>query len=774
LERIDIVRDHWGVPHVFAETDDGAFYGMGYATAQDRLYQMEFRRRYMYGTLSEMIGRRECSDPPCMDSVARDIFMRHMQFYSYAKARFYQLDPETAGFLKAYASGVNQYVADHPGELNELFDGQLPDPWMPWDSMLAWDYVAHAEPMESEVTNLHAFDDLVGQGYTSLEAATKLNPTVVYDDLGATVKQDDVPLATQRAMTEYDHQHPTFGGLKPNYTIAPHMSHAWAVSGDLTQTGEALLSGNPRQQITAPSFWSEIHIVGKTIDARGITIPGALGFFVGFTPYVAWTNTGTHGDLSDLYRLNNSFLGVEEYWFDGQVEQMACADQVVRIKGEEPIHIRVCNTGIGPNVTPILDAALPGEQYALSALPFVDRGRDTIQGQVGMMRAKSLKQFTDAIEGWRTPKANMIFATADNHIGYWYLGAVPTRSALSPLAGYMAQNGSASQYQWVEILPHDLRPHVIDPADGYVFNGNNLAAGSWYPIMNGSVSGGGETLRSARLREMLDMADDDGVITADEARDFLLDRTVPAYRDIMRAALQHRDWAGGVGFSSTARAAVDTLERWYQGGAVMAPDQPGYALAHWFSWKFRPANAGNLTHVYGEGEAGLAAFARHLRLTLDADPAYVLTEDEVEYCNWLLEDAWNSAQEELGSDPSQWKRNFRSHPTANQAAEYFDTLYERYGSLYTAYDQVYGPVNAPNAMTIWSDRGMAHGCFVDYQDVDDAESITPFGGSEHRDSPHFNDQVGLWRAGQLHPAPITRAAVDAVAESHTVITYAGG
>ncbi len=766
---VRIIRDEWGVAHVFSPSDEGAFYGMGYASAEDRMFQMEYIRLYMYGRLSELIGKKNCIDEGCPDSVSQDVVLRHLQFYSYAEKRYGELDAETRTFLDAYAAGVNQYLADKKGNLLYLFGSHVPSKWMPWDSLLAWDYMTHPSAESGEVDLLHQFDELRDQGLSPLQAALELAPKGFIDNAGATIKQSDVPASVQQQMQAYANAHPTFGGITSTLTEAPHFSHGWAVGGSKSGTGESVLVGDPKFQIRDPAYWYEIHVVGETFNARGNTVPGALGFFVGYTRFAAWSHSGGVGDYTDMYRLK--MTGNETYEYDGKNYPFECTNDTIKAKNGTSKSARICSTILGPVVTDIIPNENPGEEFVMVTVPIADPGKHTVQGLIQMMRATTLAQFNTGLGNWRTPRTNTIFATSNGDVGYRLTPAAVTRSSLSPLAGQMAQDGSSSSYAWVEFVPPDVRPHVTNPADGFISTGNNLPIGSWYPIVNGGRYSGGDTLRSAQAREKLQEAGANGIITPAETFAVHYDTHSWVFDTLIRAGIHVRDvQSSGDELSNTSLRALIYLEQWRESGGEFHTDESLYAIAHHLSSYFRE-NTDGLDDLYGGGEPGLVAYARHLRDRLNANPNVVLADSEISYLNYLFEKAWDDTTRTYGDITSQWKSKFNSSEKAGLPVKYFNSLFENYGSLDPSKDTFYGPLQSPRGDLLLSDIGQVFSIFVDFTNVESAQSISPFGISEDPSNINYRDQVTMWLNGQYRAAPLAETEVMKIDQSTKVLKY---
>jgi prepilin-type N-terminal cleavage/methylation domain-containing protein len=774
-ETVRLVRDLWGVANVFANTDEGAFFGMGYATAEDRMYHMEFIRLLMKGRLSELIGNFG-------GSVQLDKTMRHLQYDDAAIIRLAGLDAETQSFLQAYADGVNQYLDDYAGNLLYLFGTHVPEPWSPVDSLLAWDYMTYPTPDSAEIDILHQFENLVAGGSTAIQAAQQLAPTIVLDDDAATVQWLDVPQNTKTAMNTFASQHPTFGGIQLNYVDPPHMSHGWAVSGSKTNDGKAKLVGDPRLFIRAPAYWHETHIVGETFNARGITVPGALGYFVGFNSDVAWTQTASAADYGDLFRLDTSGLPTNQYRYNGNIQTMNVSNETVFVKNGTPQSVTVRSSLLGPVVTDILPQGSPyvlgGEEYIFKAVPLVDQNIHTVQALIAMMRADSAGEYMNAINSWRTPIVNNIFATSQGDVGYVQLAAVPARSAQSPLAGMMAQNGGDPQYNWQGFIPYSVRPHVVNPGAGYVLSGNNAAIGSWYPIWQGTVGGNGDTIRSVRVRERLEQIAAGGStpFTASNVFDIHYDDVVPANREIVRAAIFLKDVQNGTLLTQEAENALGLLRFWHQNGSHMDTDENYFALAHYMETLFRPSTAGNLIATYGGGESGLSAYTKyHLKQNLDAyenfGTSFTLSADDIAFIDNALKKGWDRAVAAHGSNPAGWKASVASKDPGLVTLPYFDTLFEKFGSLDSSKNVSYGPIPTPTISTIWSQTYQAYTQFIDFADIEGTQALFPMGTSEDPNGPFFNSQSDEWLSGSLRPAPLSEAGVDTIMSGTKDIIY---
>ena len=281
-DKVEVLRDRWGVPHVFAETDAGACYGLGYATAEDRSFQMHYALRIMQGRLAEVIGdvkktrRRETA-------ADNDRKMRTFGFANAAKRRVGELDTESVGLLQAYSNGVNDYFAEHGDDLPELFEttGLKPETWTPTDCLLSWWHLAQffaTDGTRDLVRYRHLADGGSGgrgapAGRASSRGRGPVPPPgtkrVVQDDSAAVVGRQDVTEqwignGPEHFLKSYGYVRRTRTGAPRQGPAGPKFSHAWVADGRFSGSGSAVLVSMPQTSVANPSSVS----VSSTFAAR--------------------------------------------------------------------------------------------------------------------------------------------------------------------------------------------------------------------------------------------------------------------------------------------------------------------------------------------------------------------------------------------------------------------------------------------------------------------------------------------------------------------------
>ena len=766
--RVELVRDTWGVPHVFADTDAGAMYGLGYAAAEERAFQMYYGLRMIQGRLAEVLGDRPSAVRPRDTSVDHDRKMRTFGFYRAARTVVDNLDPDTRGLLDAYSRGVNDYVSSHRDQLHPLFAklGLEPEPWTAADCVASWWHLGQffAGDGTRELLQWHNQTNPRPQG--GRPAPPGPSPRW-YDDAAAVVTRADVTDEWLGRVRAFARENGLDAGTDaPDARPpGPKFSHAWVVGGGKTTTGAAVLVSDPQTPVRNPSLWHEFHVKGKTFDARGVGVPGCPGLLIGWNRDVAWGATALGADQADLFRLKTDADHPDQYFFDGQWRDMRSVTETIRVKGGADVELKVRLTHFGPVITPLAFAQAGDPEVALKRVPVCVTDRETVQGTFAMMRSRDVHEFGRAVEKWQFPSVNLIAGDRKGNVGYWFGAAVPVRPAGDKERGAAALDGTTSQSDWRGFVPPDLLPHAINPQRGWVASANHRAIGAFYPVTLGLSTGSmGHTVRSWRLYELLAGRDK---LTPQDVLDIHFDDVNPARRDIMRAAMHLRD-VQKAELSADAAAAMEILAGWFGRGAHSDLADPAAPLAAEINTFFRFVNT-PLAGEYGGGETGLVRFLQDLGRRIGADPKGAkLNPREQDYVDRALAAAWQSARQKYGDDPAQWQRRAREQVRERRIGA-FDTL-DGFGSLDRDLDMTTPDLSCVDAGTIKSQAAQSYTHYVPLHDVDAALSLLPPGHSELPGNAGRTSTVELWEAGKLHPAPLSREAVDRIAASKAVLS----
>ncbi|KZN66277.1 penicillin acylase family protein [Pseudoalteromonas luteoviolacea] len=488
---VKVVRDEHAIPHITAETDHDAFFSLGYLHAQDRLWQMNYKRRVAQGRLSEILG---------IDSLGADQSIRAFGLVRAAETALESLDEPAIKVLERYAAGVNAWIAEGhtlPSEFY-IFDTK-PEPWTPVDSLLMIKLMSfNLGPNYTIETN---FDLLVKQ--VGLEKANEIVPNVnaknskAIDIYAGSEADSGIQMSLLALNEQLQKEHKTAGEVAVG-------SNAWAVSGEHTESGLPLLAGDPHLFIEMPSIWYLANIKGDRLHVTGATFPGTPLVFMGHNQSVSWGITNMFPDAVDVFVERVNPANQNQYEVDGEWVDMEVEEQLIYIKPDfpsfltnpiGPIEWQVRRTRNGPLISDAIGRVERPLAIRWTALDNTDK---TFQSYLGMNYAQGLDGFTEALKDYKAPAVNIIYADKDNNIASFAAGKLPIRRGGN---GRLPVPGWVSDYQWERYIPFDEMPHVINPEEGYVISANNQNHPDDYPYIIANLWS--PTYRLERITEVL-------------------------------------------------------------------------------------------------------------------------------------------------------------------------------------------------------------------------------------------------------------------------------
>jgi penicillin amidase len=460
---VEVYRDRWGVPHIYAASARDLFFAQGYVTAQDRLWQMEFNRRAASGTLSEV-----CGDA----TLDTDRFIRTIGWRRVAEEESEALTGEALTMLEAYSAGVNAFIESHRGALPLEFIilGFEPEPWTPadslaWAKVMAWDLGGNWETELLRASLIEA----VGEEKTAELAPPypEDSPLIVPPEVGDYSHLESEGLLAQVALLK-----DVLGGGGPGVG-----SNNWVVDGSKSTTGKPLLADDMHLGLQMPSIWYEVHLVGGGLNVEGYSFPGVPGVIVGHNEQIAWGVTNLGPDVQDLYIEKINPENPDQYEYQGQWLDMQVFEEVIEVAGADPVVERVRVTHHGPIITPVVEDLSEVLAFRWTALE-PSRMVDAVLGLDG---AGDWEEFRAALGLWAVPSQNFVYADTEGNIGYQAPGQIPIRS--EGHTGLVPVPGWTGEYEWQGYIPFDELPSAFNPSTHYLVTANNKVVGDDYPYM---------------------------------------------------------------------------------------------------------------------------------------------------------------------------------------------------------------------------------------------------------------------------------------------------
>lgn len=479
---VEVARDAWGIPHIFAANPHDLFFAQGFVHAQDRFFQMEFNRRLVAGQLSEVLG--EISLP--VDRWIRTLTMRRV-----AEFEFGMLSDNGRRLLGAYARGVNACLRLEPLPVEFTLLRYKPAPWrivdtLAWVKMMAWTLSVN---WETEIIRARLIDRL------GPEAARQLDPD--YPDSMPTVIPRGVDFsAVGTSALERAAATRPFSGPSPYQGVG---SNNWVISGARTTTGMPLLANDMHLSLTIPAIWYENHLNAPDLQFTGVTFPGIPGVVSGHNGHVAWGYTNGFPDVQDLFmeHLRRTASGGVEAEYNGAWEPARLLREVIQVKGKPPVVHEIIVTRHGPVINE-LSPDLAGETPLALCWTALEPNNMIECLLEDLLSAKNCAEFHAGLEHWHTPSQNVVYADVEGNIGYTLSGRVPIRKNGD---GQVPVPGWTDEYEWVGYIPYAEMPHLMNPPEGYIASANNRVVGPGYPHFLGRETVSGD--RAQRIHELI-------------------------------------------------------------------------------------------------------------------------------------------------------------------------------------------------------------------------------------------------------------------------------
>jgi penicillin amidase len=720
LERpVRVLRDPWGIAHIYAQNQHDLFFAQGFVAAQDRLFQMEMWKRAGQGRLSEILGP---------SALARDVSARELAYRGDMNAEYQSYAPQTQSILEAFTQGINAYIRAAmdpagPGLPVEFkIAGFAPEPWHPKDCL-----------------NRMAAFSMTGNAKSELEyarALTELGPSKT-----AMIVDFDPPITLARDPKL------ELGGLTPelmaSFIGSDHRivfparptegSNNWTIGGARTSTGKPLLANDPHRVVGLPSLRYMVHLIAPGWDVIGAGEPGLPGVALGHNQHIAWGFTIFGLDQQDLYVEELNPANPFEYKTESGWKAMEVRRETFNVLGSAPQQVDLHSTRHGPVIWQDGKRAL--------ALRWVgsEPGTAGYLASLSVDQAQNWDQFEAAVARWKVPSENIVYADKEGNIGEHSAGLAPIRrwSGLLPVPG-------AGGYEWSGFVPTPELPHSYNPATGFVATANHKMIPDRYPYNVGFEWE--PPYRITRITDFIQHAEHQGqklsLHDMEALQGDVLSLPAIGFQKLLRATSLANDptlhgflaWDGQLTRESAEAALYEVWFRQIQRalGRVISP--PAYA-AHYQD--LPPITV--------------------LRLLRTPDPQ-LFGHDPSAARDALLKDALSSANRELektlGPDASQWKWG-RLHQIYFKHA-----LDQRSDAARELLD--FGPLGRPgdeytvNATSIATDSwdqitGASYREIIDLSDWDNSLAVNSPGQSGQPGSAHYQDLAPLWDAATYFP-----------------------
>jgi len=719
---VEILRDRWGIPHIYAQTAEDVFFAQGYMAARDRLFQIDLWRRIGTGKLAEVLGPQ---------AVARDRIARLVKFRGDWKQEWESYSPDARPIAVAFTSGINAYIRSLNGKRPVEFDiaGFDPGQWEPEDVVSRIAGLLMTRNLTREVQRAQ---DIERFGLDTVQRYMPPDPMIKIE----IPKELDLKGITNDLLRDYiqaiggvrfDRQRTAFLGQSDDGdAFLPQLqgSNNWVVSGARSVTGKPLLANDPHRPVNLPSLRKTVHLVGPGWNVIGAGEPALPGIALGHNEEIAFGFTIVGIDQGDLYVEKVNPANPNQYRYKGQWWDMKIVEEMIGVRGAAGRKVQLRYTNHGPVLAEDLG------RHRAYALKWVgsEPGTAGYFAALRLSRARSWDEFQSAALHYKVPSENLVYADRKGNIGWIASGMAPIRKNWP---GLLPVPGHTGEYEWSGYLPPDQNPRIFNPSIGSLATANHniLPAGyrhrlsfEWAP-----------PFRYKRVDEMLR-----------EKQKFSVEDFQRMQQDVT---------------SIPAREFQEIVRRWKPAAGTIT-ERERQALNATLNWNARLDADSKAAMIFELWLAKMHAFVFGQALGSRVDQQFVLRtlaeKPNPEALLKGLQATMRELEQALGNDMGtwQWGRvhqiHFR-HPI--DRGDFHRGPMPRPGDGNT--------VNSTSGSNFRQTNGASYRQIIDVSDWDKSVMTNVPGESGDPSSEHYSDLLAEWARGGYHPMLYSRKAVEA-------------
>ena len=730
---VEVLRDRWGIAHIYAKNKHDLFFAQGYVAAQDRLFQIDLWRRVAVGETAELFGKK---------ALPGDRFARLLKYRGDMQQEWKSYSPDTKEIATAFTDGINAYIDEVEDRLPIEFRivGFRPKKWQPEDVLGRMSGIIMSRNFRREI-----FRGVLIK-VAGLKRAQVLAPTEPEIDFAPVADLNPDALSVD-ILSGY------YAATKAlQFRPSDTESNNWVISGKLSSSGKPMLASDPHRSIGLPSLRYLVHLNAPGWNVIGSGEPGLPGVAIGHNDRIAWGFTIVGTDQADIFVLELNPKNRDQYKTTSGWANIKTIRENVNVKGQKkPTVLKLRYSKHGPIVHETKTHAF--------VLKWVgsEPGTAAYLGSLAVDRAHNWKEYLQAMKAWKLPTENMIYGDVDGNIGWVAAALTPVRknySGLLPVPG-------TGKYDWTGFLKVADLPQEFNPKRGYIATANHNILPKNYPHkINFDWA---EGYRFARVKKRLESKrkftlEDFKSIQHDvhslpgEALQRLantVDMRDPKLRKYVKLFL---DWDCELTLESKAGPLhtvwLTELEHAYYGKVVPK------SLHSFIS---RVSNVRQMLDNLENPKEGL--FGKNPREKRDA------------FVRKMFAKSVAIVKTKLGADPNQWSYGkwhtvvFR-HPLATLGSAYEKAFnlgpVPRSGDTYTP-NNTYGNENYEQT------HGGTYRHVLDLADWDKGWATSSPGQSGQPGSPHYDDLFPMWARGEYFPLAFSRAKVEKVTANRLLL-----
>jgi len=758
-DEVEVLFDTYGVPHIYAQTEEDAYLALGYVHAQERLFQMEMLTRVAGGSLSELVGEA---------GIKHDKFFRTIGLRDHAKKLAVKLLNERETPMQkaawAYLDGINQFVEHGTLPVEYQIMGIPREKFQAEDIFLTLGFMAFgfAPAFRTDLMAAYVANTL-GEEY--------LEDMMLFWDPSLEHTRIFIPEDTANTPTAAEFEEGLFQMWEVVNDLAlPSFegSNAWIISGEHTESGKPILCNDPHIKYGQPAVWYEAHLEYPGVSFYGNFLAGMPFGVIGHNKRFGWGLTMLANDEVDFYLEKINPENANQVWVDDHWEDMEVREEKIYVRGQsEPISLNVRLTRHGPMMFP---QPTQGHLYDIEKFPislswaFTQQESKSLEFTHRAPSAQGKAELEEHIRELGAPGLNVMYADVDGNIAWW----AATKFVKRPdsVNSKLFLDGASGKDDWLGYYDFSYNPRAINPPEGYIFTANHQPdsiKGILHPgyYMN---------YRAGRIHDLIKAHE--GKWTVEDMKKMVMD-----------------DYAKE--FAQTAHEIIQTVEE--EDYAYKSPlyEQAGQSLKDWQGNHPKDAIAPTLFnrtlfYIYENAfkdELGQEAFESLIKSEflmrgrtefIAANQSIwwddVKTKDIKESRRFIFvkafEQAVKSLIDQFGEDASSWQwhkvhRLTHEHPLGRVKA---------LASIFNV-----GPFGIPGAGDVINAQrfylsddpsyfdvatGPSARMIIDMADIEHAVSILPTGQSGNIMSPHYDDQAEMHNRGEFRGMLMNRQEIE--------------
>lgn len=762
-EPVEIIRDEWGINHIYANNQHDLFFAQGYAAAKDRLFQFEIWRRQATGTVAEILGKRELN---------RDIGTRLFKFRGDLTQELNHYHEDGEEIINAYTQGVNAYIEEilaTPDQLPIEFKilNIVPGKWtsdvvisrhqgLLGNIGLELDIArAVAKLGEDKVKDLNWFHPKD----PDLSIDPSINQDLLFDDILELYNAYRKPVRFKKSdiLPEYrnsTNENTIASVIENNDDAFSIGSNNWVVNGTLMEDGNTYMANDPHRTIAIPSLRYMVHLVAPGWNVIGGGEPEIPGISIGHNEYGAWGLTVFRTDGEDLYVYELNPDNNRQYLYNGNWEDMNVIAETIKVKGQEDVTVDLLYTRHGP-VTYV--DSLNHKAYAVRSA-WLEPGGSPYLASLRMDQAKTWEEFREACNYSHIPGENMIWADKDGNIGWQSVGIAPIRrnfSGLIPVPG-------DGRYEWDGYLPIIQKPNSLNPAKGFFSSANQNVTPDDYEHWDAIGFSWADPFRGERVEEVLG---EGSKLSMDDMKALQVDyQSIPA-RMLVPYLLD-------IPLTGKSAEARDKLRGW---NFTLDPNSIEAAIYVAWENEISTLAASKFISESGKGIINRIQLKKIIDWIVEPDSRFGSNPNQGrdEFLSDAFENGIAYLENSLGDDMNKWqygqekfKHTYMSHALGELVNEDLKAKLDVGPLPRGGNSQTPGSTGGNNRQS----SGASFRIIVNTGDWDAAVGTNGPGQSGNPDSPFYNNLFEPWAKDQYFPVYYSREKIETIAADRTVLS----